>query len=90
MEDRKLCNLHLALDRAEACPEGACPFWEEGGVALASGCELERLSLDLSRHELAAYLLELRGQLEDARDLEERRQARRAFVELVPPDMSGR
>jgi hypothetical protein len=37
----------------------------------------------------AAYLLELRGALEAARDTTEREQARLAFAELVPPEFSG-
>ena len=91
MEDeRKVCHLQLTLGNVEACPGGACPFWELGGIALPAGCELERLGIDLDRSDLAEYLLELRGQLEAARDREEREEARRAFSELVPPDLSGR
>jgi hypothetical protein len=86
----RICHLHLTLGSAEACPGGACPFWEQGGVALPPACELERLGIDLSRPDLAGYLLELREQLEAARDREEQEAARRAFAELVPPDLSGR
>jgi len=89
-EERKACHLHLALGTVEACPGGACPFWEEGGIALPAGCELERLGIDLDRPDLAEYLLELREKLEAARDREEHDAARRAFGELVPPDFSGR
>jgi hypothetical protein len=88
--ESKLCQLHLTLGEVDACPGGACPFWEQGGIALPAGCELERLSIDLDRPELAEYLLELRQKLEDARDREEHDAARKAFAELVPPDLSGR
>jgi hypothetical protein len=60
-----LCHLKRAVGNAEACPGPSCPFWEEGAVQ--SGCGLERLSLDIARPELAAYLLELRAALEQAR-----------------------
>jgi hypothetical protein len=86
----KVCHLHLALGTVEACPGGACPFWEHGGIALPAGCELERLGIDLDRPDLAEYLLELREQLEAARDREEREAARKTFAELVPSDLSGR
>ena len=88
--EAKTCHLHLTLGHVEACPGGACPFWEHGGTALPAGCELERLGIDLGRPDLAEYLLDLRDQLETARDREERETARRAFSELVPPDLSGR
>jgi hypothetical protein len=89
-EERKVCHLHLALGRVEACPGGACAFWEEGGIALPAGCELERLAIDLERPDLAEYLLEVRYKLEPARDREERDAARRAFAEVVPPEFSER
>lgn len=85
-----VCHLHFTLGTVEACPGGACPFWEQGGIALPAGCELERLGIDLDRPDLAEYLLELRVQLEAARDREEQEAARKAFAELVPPDLSGR
>ena len=34
----KLCTIQLAVGEVEVCPEGACPFWEEGGAALDAGC----------------------------------------------------
>ncbi|HEU0304696.1 MAG TPA: hypothetical protein VFR32_08945 [Gaiellaceae bacterium] len=86
----KLCRIKLTLDVAEPCPEGACPFWEHGGAVVDSGCGLERLQLDLHRPDLAEYLVELRAQLETARDEHERRAAREAFAGLVPPELSGR
>ena len=89
-DEPKVCHLHLTLGTVEACPGGACPFWEQGGVALPAGCELERLGIDLDSPDLAKYLLGLREQLEAARNREEREAARKAFAELVPPDLSGR
>jgi len=74
----------------EACPQGACPFWEEGGAALDAACALDRLGLDLERRDVAAYLLELRTQLETARSHEEEAEARRVFAAVVPADIAGR
>jgi hypothetical protein len=74
----------------EAFPGLRCPFWEEGGVVVPPGCELERLGIDLERPDLTGYLLEIRTSLEAARDREERNTARRVFAALVPPDVSGR
>jgi hypothetical protein len=87
---RKLCRIKLTVSEVQACPEGACPFWEHGGAVLESRCGLERLQLDLDRADLAGYLVELREQLEAARDDQERRAARQAFAVLVPPELSGR
>lgn len=86
----KLCRIKLAVDEVEACPEGACPFWEAGGAVVASGCGLERLHLELDRPDLAGYLVDLRRALETARDERERLAARQAFAGLVPPELSGR
>ncbi len=85
-----LCGMKLTLGEVEACPQGACPFWEHGGTVLESGCGLERLPLELDRTSIAEYFVELRERLEAARDDEERVAARRALAELVPPELSGR
>jgi hypothetical protein len=90
MSERKICNLHFATGRVEACPEGACAFWEDGGAVRESGCAIERLGFDSGRRDLAGYLLELRTSLEEARGREEARLARATFAQLVPPDLSGR
>jgi hypothetical protein len=87
---KTLCRLKLALNEQEACPEGACPFWEPGGAVVEPGCGLERLRLDLERPELAEYLAELRRALQSARDLREREAARQAFSGLIPPELTGR
>jgi hypothetical protein len=84
---RRLCRLHLTLGRGEQCPEGACPFWEEGGAVLPAGCGLERLGIEAEQPDLAEYLLDLRAQLECARDREERERARETFALLVPPGL---
>jgi hypothetical protein len=86
--ETKLCRMKLTLGEVEACPEGACPFWETGGALIDDGCGLERLGLDLERPDLAAYLLDLRAKLEQARSVREREEAQRAFAELVPPDFA--
>ncbi len=87
---RSLCHIKVALDKVEACPQGACPFWEHGGAVIESGCRLERLSLELDNRHIAAYLAELRERLETARNDEERAAAQQAFAQLVPPEFSGR
>jgi hypothetical protein len=86
----KLCTIQFAVGEVEACGQGACPFWEEGGAALDASCGLERLGLDLERPDVAGYLLELRSQLEIARSHEEQAEARRVFAAVVPADIAGR
>jgi hypothetical protein len=90
VQEDKLCRMKLTLGEVEACPEGACPFWETGGALVEEGCGLERLGLDLDRPDLAAYLLDVRTALEQARSVREREEARRLFAELVPPDFADR
>lgn len=85
-----LCRMRLTLGEVEACPQGACPFWEHGGAVLGSGCGLERLHLELDRSDLAAYFDGLRRALETARDDTERKAARQAFAALAPPELSDR
>jgi hypothetical protein len=86
----RLCGLHLAMGREQACPRGACPFWEDGGAVVDAGCAVERLGIDLGRRDLAEYLLEIRTTLDEARSREERAAARASFAELVPSDLAGR
>lgn len=85
-----LCRIKLAADEVEACPQGACPFWEHGGALVEPGCGLERLPLELDRPDLAEYLVELRRALETARDTREREVARQALGDLWPPELTGR
>ncbi|HKN64542.1 MAG TPA: hypothetical protein VJV76_09460 [Gaiellaceae bacterium] len=58
----RLCTLETAVGRLETCPEGACPFWEPGGAALAGRCAFEQLDV-AADSPLAAWLLELRERL---------------------------
>jgi hypothetical protein len=85
-----LCRMKLTLGEVEACPQGACAFWEHGGAVLGSGCGLERLHLELDRSDLAVYFDELRRALEAARDDAERQAARQTFAALAPPELSDR
>jgi hypothetical protein len=63
----KLCALHASVGRQETCPGNLCPFWEEGGAVVESGCAIERLALGRpDEPALAAWLLDLRGTLEAA------------------------
>ena len=82
--------MKLTLGEVEACPQGACPFWEQGGAVLDAGCGLERLHLELDRSDLAAYFDEVRTALETARDDAERQAARQAFAALAPPELVDR
>ena len=84
-----LCRIKLAVDEAEACPQGMCPFWEHGNGVHEPGCGLERLPLELDRPDLAEYLVELRRSLETTRSAREREMARQALVDLWPPELSG-
>lgn len=88
--DERPCRIKLAVHELEACPEGACPFWEAGGAVAEPGCGLERLHLDVDRPDLAEYLVELRRKLENARGAVEREEALHALAGLVPPEFSGR
>ena len=61
----RLCSLEAAVGRCEACPEGACPFWEPGGAALDGRCAFEELDVAADA-ALAAWLLEIRERLASA------------------------
>ena len=66
------CMLRLAAEgKSEPCPQERCAFWEPGGAVLQGRCIIERLGVDVRRPDLAAYLLETRGRLEQARHLAE-------------------
>jgi hypothetical protein len=78
--DRPQCTLALAAGlKAEPCPRERCAFWEPGGAVLDGACLIERLGVDVHRPDLAAYLLETRERLEQARNLAE---AERAHIEF--------
>jgi hypothetical protein len=85
----QLCTLSRALGSVEECPRAWCAFWDQGGAIIEPHCSIERLGLDLSNLDLAAYILELRQALDTARSEEEAETARRQLVQLVPPDLAG-
>ena len=75
-----LCTLEEAVGKVEACPEGACTFWEPGGVALGGRCAFEQLDV-AADSALATWLLEIRERLASA----ESTVARRGPQPLLPP-----
>jgi len=77
------CTLHLAVGAVEPCTGDRCAFWEPGGAVAAAGCLIERLGVEVRRSDLAAYLLETRRRLEEARDLSEAEAAHRDFARRV-------
>jgi hypothetical protein len=84
----KPCTLRLAAEgRTVDCPRERCAFWEAGGAALQGNCLLERLGVDLRNTDLAAYLLETLGRLEQARDLAEAEAAHREFARRLGRDV---
>jgi hypothetical protein len=82
--DSKSCMLRLAVDgTVEPCPRERCAFWEPGGAVLEAGCLIERLGVDVRQPDLAAYLLETRERLEQARDLAEAERAQADFSRRI-------
>ena len=78
--DPPQCTLRLAAEgKNEPCPRERCSFWELGGAVFQGGCLIERLGVDVRRPDLAAYLLETRQRLDQARNLAE---AERAHLEF--------
>jgi hypothetical protein len=76
--------LRLAAEgKPEPCPHARCAFWEPGGAVLQGSCLIERLGVDVRRPDLAAYLLETRGRVEQARDLAEAERAHLEFSRRV-------
>jgi hypothetical protein len=78
----RLCSLEAAVGKHETCPEDGCPFWEPGGAALGGRCAFEQLDITADA-SLAAWLLEIRGRLEDASSAEEEHAMRTAFHHLL-------
>ncbi len=64
-EHRPLCTIELIAEgHAQRCPGEECAFWERG-------CTLARIESDLdARPEVAAFLLDLRRELEAGRIVE--------------------
>ena len=87
--ETRLCSLSVAAGNDAVCPRGWCAFWEAGGAVVEPGCAIERLGVDLHDAQLARYLLDLRRELESARDAEAARAALDRLTELVPADLSG-
>ena len=87
--EQRLCTLSVAVGSEEECPHGWCAFWERGGAVVEPGCAIERLGIDRRDPELARYLLDLRRELESARDAEAARAALDRLAELAPADLSG-
>jgi hypothetical protein len=79
----KRCTLRAATGSEELCPQERCAFWEAGGAVVDGGCLIERLGVDVRRPDLAAYLLETRKRLEEARDLSEAESAHREFSRRI-------
>jgi hypothetical protein len=79
---RHLCSLEAAVGRLEACPEGACPFWEPGGAALEGRCAFEQLDVKVDA-ALAAWLLEIRNRLASSESTVAADAARSLFRHLL-------
>jgi hypothetical protein len=77
------CTLHLAAGTIKPCTDDRCAFWEPGGAVAARGCLIERLGVEVRRSDLAAYLLETRERLEQARDRCEAEAAHRKFSRRI-------
>jgi hypothetical protein len=78
----RLCSLEAALGRLEACPEGACPFWEPGGAALGGRCAFEQLDLAADAR-LATWMLEIRERLASAESTAAADEAHSLFSHLL-------
>jgi hypothetical protein len=85
----RFCSLSVAAGEDAECPRGWCAFWETGGAVVEPGCAIERMGVDLREPQLARYLLDLRRELESARDAEAARAALERLAELAPPDLAG-
>jgi hypothetical protein len=78
----RLCSLKAAAGRLEACPEGACPFWEPGGAALHGRCAFEQLDLAADAN-LATWMLEIRERLASAESTAAADEAHSLFSHLL-------
>ena len=78
------CMLRLAArGKTESCPHERCSFWEPGAAVVQGGCLIERLGVDVRLPGLAAYLLETRERLDQARDLVEAERAHNEFSRRI-------
>ena len=78
----RLCSLEATVGKLEACPEGACPFWEPGGAALDGRCAFDELDV-AADPELAGWLLEIRERLASAESTVAADAARSLFSHLL-------
>ncbi len=78
----RLCSLEMAVGKLEACPEGACPFWEPGGAALGGRCAFEQLDLAADAR-LATWMLEIRERLASAESTAAADEAHTLFCHLL-------
>jgi hypothetical protein len=78
----RLCSLEATVGRHEACPEGACPFWEPGGAVLDGRCAFEQLDVKADP-ALAGWLLEIRERLASAECTVASDEARSLFYHLL-------
>jgi hypothetical protein len=78
----RLCSLEAAVGKWEACPRGACPFWEPGGAALDGRCAFEQLDVAADA-DLAAWLLDLRERLATAESTAATDEVHRLFSHLL-------
>jgi len=78
----RLCSLEATVGRRATCPEGACPFWEPGGAALAGRCAFEALGVTADA-PLANWLLELRERLASSESTVAADAARSLFGHLL-------
>ena len=83
IEDKTCTLRRSAHGVSEPCSHERCGFWEPGGAALEGGCFVERLGIDLRRHDLTTYLLDTLERLEQARNMAELEQAHRQFSRRV-------
>jgi hypothetical protein len=79
---KRLCSLEAAVGRLEACPEGACPFWEPGGAALGGRCAFEQLDIAADA-PLATWMLEIRERLASAESTAAADEAHTLFCHLL-------
>ena len=80
--ETRLCSLEGVVGKVEACPEGACPFWEPGGAVLGGRCAFEELDVAADA-ALATWLLEIRERLASAESTVAADEARRLFGHLL-------
>jgi hypothetical protein len=78
----RLCSLEATVGRLEACPEGACPFWEHGGAVLDGRCAFEERDVGADP-TLAGWLLEIRERLASAESTVAADAARSLFSHLL-------